>query len=698
MLKTKWVVGAVAAMALAVGSRSFAEPDEQSKLEQITVLGLKSNEESGVGTKTDTPLVEVPQSISVIGADQMDLQGAQSLGQALGYTAGVNPDQYGLVDSRIDWFMVRGFPSSSPYIDGLSDVSRYTLMSPKVDPYGLDRLEILRGPSSVLYGQNVPGGLINAVSKRPQDEESGELAVQGGSWGRAEIRGDITGPLTDDHSLLYRLTGLVLDTGTQVEHVQDHHYFLAPALSWIPDESTAITFLSHILRQQDGFALQNLPAAGTLYPSSYGRVSTSLFTGEPSLNFATLTQWDVGYNAEHRFSSNWTVHQNLRFMHSELGLGYVAGYGQDADDPAVMDRFALQAQAHQNNFAVDTNAEGKFTTAGIDHTLLVGVDHTRSHDFWDEDDGSASSLNLSDPVYGGPISLVNDYVTDDTLHQTGVYAQDQMKVDSVVLTGSIRHDWALTDTKDVLGSTEIRQNDSALTGRGGAVYLFDNGLAPYMSYSTSFQPTVGTTYSGDPLLPTTAKQWEAGLKYQPKGTQSFAMLSAYTLDEHNVTTPDPNPEHPNQVVQTGAARVQGVELSSNLELAYGLSSTLAYTYMSSKITSATDDSLGKQLMDVAHHSASAWLNKKFDLPDDQHLILGAGVRYIGSRFGDDANTLLLSDSTQFDVMARYQIARWQLTLNVMNLTDRIVVAQCDSTARCFYDQRRDILVTAAYRW
>lgn len=697
----RWLsVASMGAIMLACAARASAQDASPAKpsqnSDQIVVNGQRSADVSAAGTKTDTPLIETPQSISVISAAEIDLQGAQSLGEALRYSAGVNAEQYGGVDQRIDWFMVRGFPTSAPYIDGLTTNSRYTLMAPKVDPYGADRIEVLRGPSSVLYGQNIPGGLVNIVSKRPLDVAAGEVSVQTGSYGRIQGQVDLTGPLDSSGTLLYRLTGSALSAGTQVDHVDNHHYFLAPALTWRPDGATSITFLSHVERQDDGFALQNLPAAGTLYPSPLGKVSTSLFTGEPSLNFATLTAWDVGYNAERKLTPDWTIRQNLRFAHSNLGLGYVAGYGQEADQPQLMDRFSLEAHAHQENFAVDTSLEGHVATGPIKHTLLVGVDYARSHDFWSEADGDAAPLDITHPVYGGPIDLTVDFVTDDTLDQVGLYAQDQMKIDRLVLTGSIRQDWARTETIDKLGGSDLDQHDHAFTGRGGAVYLFDNGLAPYVSYSTSFQPTIGTTFAGVPLRPTTARQWEGGVKFQPKGSRSFVTLSAYSLDERNVTTADP--DHPDQLVQTGGARVRGIELSGNLDLGQGFAIIPAYTYMDSRITDANDGTVGNRLQDVASHSASLWLDKRVALDSRQSVTLGGGIRYVGPRFGDNTNDIHLPGNTQVDALIRYDLTRWELSLNVRNLTDETSIATCDSIARCFYNERRSILATLGYHW
>ena len=688
------LLGGVAWLCLSAAGAARAE---SGPVDEVTVTGARSAQSSEAATKTDTPLIEAPQSISVIPAATVDLQGAQSLGEALRYSAGVNAEQYGGVDQRIDWFMIRGFPNSAPYIDGLNSNSRYTLMSPKVDPYGLERIEVLRGPSSVLYGQNIPGGLINAVSKRPQDAAGGEVALQTGSYGRLQGMLDLTGPLDSDLGLDYRLTAMGLDSGTQVDHVENRHSFVAPAFSW-HDDKTRFTLLTHYEHQQDGFALQNLPAAGTLYPSPYGTVSTSLFTGEPDLNSATLSQWDVGYDFEHKFSPDWIVRQNLRFARIDVGLGYVSGYGQDSAQPQVMDRFSLEAHAHQQNFAMDTNVEGHLQTGPLQHTVLAGVDYSRSHDDWAEADGDAAPLDLTHPAYGGPIDLVLDYVTDDRLEQTGLYGQEQIRVGGLILTGSVREDWARTETYDVLGGDGLKQDDAALTGRGGIVYLFDDGLAPYFSYSTSFIPTIGTTYDGTPLRPTTARQWEGGVKYQPRGGTSFAMVSLYDLEEKNVTTADPDPDHPNQVVQTGAARVRGIEISGDADLGYGVTAGLAYSYMQSRITAANDGTEGNRLPDAPRHGASLWLDKAFTLDGGDRLTVGGGARYLGERYGDDANLLLLPSDTQYDAVLRYERDHWRFTLNARNVSDERVIATCDSTARCFYNERRSILATLGYRW
>ncbi|WP_260929447.1 TonB-dependent siderophore receptor [Novosphingobium sp. 9] len=668
----------------------------------IVITGQRIIDSSDTATKTDTPLIETPQSISTISASQLQAQGVQSLGEALRYSAGVNAEEYGGLDSRLDQYMIRGFQTSMPYVDGLTTQSRYTLLSAKVYPYGAQSIEVLRGPSSVLYGQNVPGGLVNVVSKRPQDVASGEVGLQTGSYGRIEGHADITGPLTSDGTLLYRLTGEVLSSGTQIHHVDQHHYFVAPSLSWQPDAQTSVTVLSHFVRQNDGYAWQSLPAEGTLQSAPFGKIPTSLFTGEKALNFATLTQWDIGYNAQHSFSSDWTIHQNLRFSRAEVGLGYVAGSGLQTDEggnaTSIMDRYALKAHAQQKNFAVDTNLEGRFMTGPVQHTLLVGLDYSHAYDHWKEWDGSADPLDLTDPVHSDNISLDLDFITRDTLDQVGLYGQDQMKIGKLSLVGSVREDWARTRTteNDKYSVSNLLQKNDALTGRIGAVYQFDNGLAPYVSYSTSFQPTIGTTYDGSAMKPTTAKQWEGGVKFQPKGSRSFVTASVYSIRERNVTTADP--DHDNFEIQTGGVRVQGLELSGDLDLGHGLTANAAYAHMDSKITKSNDGDVGNRMEDVPRDSGSLWLDERLLVRDAQHLNLGAGVRYMGPRYGDTANSLRIPASTQFDAMIGYDIGRWSIVLNIQNLTDKTSVATCTSASRCFYNDRRSILGSLNYRW
>jgi iron complex outermembrane recepter protein len=655
--------------------------------------------DSRSGTKTDTPLIETPQSISVITRDQMTAQAASTIGEALRYTPGVIGEQFGGLDTTVDYFTVRGFPNQFPFIDGLSTQTFFTVLAPTVDAYALERIDVLRGPSSVLYGQNIPGGLINLVTKQPTSEPLHEVSLQTGNHGMVGGQFDFGGPLTRDGVLLYRVTGDVSDTGTQTRHVHERRFYIAPALTWKPSTDTRLTLLSHFSSRDGGEPTAALPAIGTLYPSPYGKISTGLFVGEPNFNQFKRTEAALGYAFEHRFNDTVTVRQNARYMHANLGQEIV-GVSDLQPDLATVDRYAYGARANVDTFNVDTQAEFKFDTGPLQHTALIGVDHIHSVDRWAERDASfVPPLNLYNPVYGASILLPPvDYSVQHTLDQTGAYVQDQIHFGHWVATIGGRKDWSSTEEFNRLTDQVDQKNDAdKFTYRAGLVYLFDNGFAPYASYSTSFQPGLGDTFNNAALKPVTAQSAEIGVKYQPAGQSSFAMLSAYNLRQQNVVEPDYLHPQGNFVTQTGAIRVRGVELSSVTDLGAGLNLTAAYTYMDGTITASDQGYTGHRAQDVPRHMANLWLDKTLQQGVLKGFGFGGGVRYIGPQYGDQANTLPLPSTTLVDAVLHYDLPQWRFSVNAQNLLDRIYV-NCQSSTYCSYNLRRSVLARATYRW
>lgn len=655
---------------------------------------------SATGSKTDTPLVETPQSISVITADQMQAQAVQSVGQALRYTPGVIGEQYGGLDTTIDYYTVRGFPNQFPFVDGLPTETFFTLLAPAVDPYALERIDVLRGPASVLYGQNIPGGLINLVTKRPTDEPLHEVSFDVGSHGSVGGRFDLAGRATGDGTLLYRVTGEAGVTGSQVDFQTDKRFFIAPALTWKPSADTTFTLLSHFGYRNSSDPSVDLPAVGTLYPGPGGaRIGTGTFDGEPDLNQTRRTEAAIGYEFEHRFSDAFTVRQNLRYTHVNLDKDVVGNAGLE-DDLATIDRYAFSAKASADTFTIDNQAQFRFDTGALRHTALVGVDYIHSIDRWAENDAtSVPSLNLYAPVYGGPITLGGvDYSVEHHLDQVGLYAQDQIRLGKLVATFGVREDWSSTDEYDrIAGATDQGNDANRFTYRAGVVYLFDSGFAPYLSYSTSFQPGLGTTFDHSALKPTTGQSIEAGVKYQPPGGKSFAMLSVYNILQKNVVEPDFDHPDGNFVVQTGAQRVQGVELSGVADLGDGLSATAAYTYMDGEITESDQGFAGNRAQNVPRNMASVWLDKTFRQGPLKGFGLGGGVRYIGPQYGDQANSVKMPSTTLVDAAVHYDIDRWRFAVNVQNLFDRVYV-NCQSSNYCAYGLRRSVLGRATYQW
>jgi len=657
--------------------------------------------QSTTGSKTDTPIIETPQSISVVTADQMDAQAAGSLGESFRYTPGITAEQWG-TDMRGYGIKIRGFDANdnSFYKDGLQLQGTNYVSFMTLDTYGAERLELLRGPASVLYGQNGPGGLINYVSKRPTAEPQYEVEAGAGSFDRFEGRFDFSGPITEDGALQYRAIGLARDSDTQIDYVEADRIFFAPSLTW-EGEDTTLTLLAHYQRDDAGWGTQFLPASGTVLYNPNGEIPVSRFVGEPDFDKYQLDQFAIGYQLEHRFNDVFTVRQNARYayIHNDSQLVYGVGL---AGDPAqrLVARVGDESESELGSVAVDNQAQAKFDTGPVAHTALLGVDFQ----YYDFSDRGAmydvAPLDLFDPDYGAELS--NKFLYEDSDHmqrQIGIYAQEQAKLfDQLVVVLGGRYDFARSESEEEVFDTESTTTDSAFTGRAGLVYLFDNGLAPYASYSESFMPVIGTDAAGNPFKPEEGRQYEVGLKYQPSGWNSFVTVSLFDLVKQNVLTPDPA-DPVNSQVQTGEIRSRGIELEGVASFDSGLDITLAYTFLDAEITkSNVAGEQGNRPERTAKHSASLWADYTIPEGDLAGLGLGAGARYIGPTFGDNLEALRLPGYTLFDASIHYDWNNVRFQLNGSNLTDKAYVASCYTETSCFYGERRAVFGTVTYRW
>ncbi|WP_166931426.1 TonB-dependent siderophore receptor [Asaia sp. As-1742] len=682
---------------------------KQQPTERITVRGQSERYVANKGTtatKTDTALIQTPQSVVEITSAQIRDQNAQTLGAILRYAPGVQGELWGGTDLRFDTFVLRGFPVSMPYMDGLNTLSRYTLLSPSIQAYGVDRADVLLGPSSVLYGQNAPGGLVNVTSKRPTDTPLHEVIAEAGNYGHARGAFDLGGPLALNGKVTYRLTGEIIDSGTQVDHVHDSRYYIAPSLTFHLNTKTDLTLLAHYQRIDGGFLNQYLPAQGTLTEAPFGRIPTSLFIGQPGDGF-TRVEWAVGYQFLSHLTDYLSVRQNLRFTRIDYKQKQTLGAGIEPGT-TLLDRFYLGADSWQNNLAVDSAAIYSHPIGSVASKATLGVDYLNAHDGWFEVDGSAQSLDIRHPVYNGTSQFEDIFQSNDLLQQVGLYAQEQASWRHWHLTAGLRQDWAETRTWDNF-DTRVAPINHKLTGRVGLLYLFDNGLAPYASYSTSYQPSIGLDAQGAPLKPLTGEQYEAGIKYQPHGMDSFMTASAYQVTEHNVSTV--NPYNPSSVVQTGAIRVRGVELSGVADFGFGLKLTGSYTYMDGVINRAVPFAIGEatytiqgnRAPNVPKNSGNLWLDETLPQGRLKGLGGGIGVRYVDAREADRLNTVDLHAYTLADLTIHYSYRQWRTALNIQNLLDHRYVASCydnglGSVNDCFYGLRRTIFGNIAYRW
>ncbi|MBR0646129.1 TonB-dependent siderophore receptor [Plastoroseomonas hellenica] len=672
-----------------LGAQEAPQGSGTAVLPQIDVTGgapAFGATRSAAGTKTDTPIVESPQSISVIPRAFIEATGAQSMPEAVRYSAGVTTGVFGF-DPRFDQIYIRGFPVNllGDYRDGLRQAFSAGLLGFRTETYGLDRIVILRGPASVLYGQGPAGGLIDRISRMPSATPSGEVELSLGSHQRYQTSFDLTGPVGDGR-VLYRMTGVLRDAESEIPDAPDDRIYLSPAITWRPTDSTTITLYGHY--QQD-----SLIASAAYYTRPDGR-PTRVRTDDPSFARFLQNQYQAGYRVEHRATDAITIRQHLRYGQADLQAGYLGGTGTVGN---TVSRSATWLEESLQSFGVDTQAELRFATGPLGHTVLAGVEYFRQRSDFNMGVGPAPSLNLANPVYGLAVArpALTASRSRQTLNQLGVYLQDQIRIaDRVVVTIGGRHDWTETDTLNRLTGVTTTQDPSAFAGRIGIVYLDPSGLAPYANYSESFSPQLGTDRFGRPFEPLRGRQFEVGLRYQPPGSESLVTASLFHINLENTLTTDPV----NRAfsVQTGEQRSRGVELEAQLVLGGGFSMLGSYTFQDVETVASNGADLGKRPVGIPQHVAALWTN--WQAPEGRlaGLSLGLGLRYNGSSYRDTANTRENGDSLLVDASIRYDVGPWRATLSGQNLGDT-ATTNCQPGI-CYWGPGRTVLASLGYRF
>ncbi|MFM0736456.1 TonB-dependent siderophore receptor [Paraburkholderia xenovorans] len=658
--------------------------------------------QGSAATKTGTPIHETPQSISVIGRDQLDDRNVTTLNDALHYTAGVAT--YYSNDTRNDAFNIRGFSSDFFYLDGsrLPAVPGRALDQWRVDPYQLERIEVVKGPSSVLYGLGEPGGVVSMVSKMPTDYTRGQVDLLAGSFNHYGVGIDTSGPVDADKRLLYRFIAQETYSQNQVDSVHGTRTLVAPSVTLRPSADTSLTLMATYLHDNTMDSNNFLPYYGTVAPTIFGQhISPSLATSNPNYENYDKTQYSFSYLFEHHFDPNWTFKQNFRYSHLDLNNQALFGYALSADQQTIQ-RAAMNLQSSFNDVDVDNQLQGKVKTGPVDHTVLVGFNFTNQNFYDSEGYSYGHPLNLYNPTtLNDPIIApsFNDTQLHQVQRQFGVYVQDQMKYRKWVLVLSGREDWVSSTSKELVAGTNTDQHNSAFSGRAGLMYLFDSGIAPYVSYSTAFTPVIGTSAYNTPFTPLRSKQVEVGVKYQPTFMNATFSAALFDLRQNNALTDAPDPALTGSV-QTGQIRSRGLELEATAELTENLKLLAAYTYQDVGITqgSPLDPTVGKTPTATPRNLASLWLDYSLSAGPLRGLGFGAGVQYVGSSFATSDNSLSVGSFTVADAAVHYAIPHWRFVLSANNLFDRTYVARCGNTTRCQYGERRNVLLTARYSW
>lgn len=656
------------------------------------------------GTKTNTPIIETPQSLSVIGSEQIrDQKLVSKFDEVLRYTPGVVGGTFGQ-DIRNDWILIRGFKAQeeSLFLDGLQLFST-SYATWKLQPFNLERVEILRGPSAILYGGSAPGGLVNAVSKLPPAEPIRFIEAGVNNFGNAYTQFDFGGPVAtqpENGKLLYRLVGQVQGGGTQTDFVNDNNYFIAPSLTWMPDADTRFTVFG--MASYNTTRAQNfLPYVGTVTAAPFGRIPTDLFAGDTAVDQFRRQQQTVGYQFEKNLSDNATFRQNARVGHVDVTYTGLYGIGY-ATTPAAANlaRGNFIALNDATQLGLDSQFEYRFATGPFSHTALIGLD--LKHYAIDDRQGfgPGTNLNLLNPVYGTN-TVFNGALYQDgylTQGQVGLYLQDQIKWNRFTLVLSGRNDWVDQINNNRIGPNQNRE-DSKFSGRAGLIYNFDSGFAPYVSYATSFNPVVGTNYStGNLLLPETGEQTEIGLKYQPPGLDARFGIALFDLKRKNALTTDPN----NVLfqIQNGEVTSRGIELEAEANITRDLKLVASYTNYDLFVSKDLDPTLiGTVPTNTPREFASLWADYTIREGWLNGLGFGAGVRYIGSSFADTANLLPVPSVVLGDLAVHYEWGKgWRAAVNVLNIADTTYVASCALASSCYYGDRRRVTGSISYKW
>ncbi len=684
--------------------------DEENKPEEENTVYVTGKMTRYSATKSDTPIVETARSIAIETNQQIIDKGALTLDDTYTYTAGVFGETFGYA-TRGDWVRVRGLDVPQ-YQDSLQSLfGNYNNARP--DIYTLEQVEILKGPASVLYGKGSPGGIVNVVSKTPQETQQTELVLQLGSFDRGQIAIDSTGKLTDDGNWLYRVIALSRTSDTQVNYVEDNATVIAPSITWRPSLETEFTLLINDTSIDSDTAAQFLPIYGTLLPAPNAqRVDNSVYAGDTDFNHYDTETTSYTLLAAHNLSQNWELEATARYTdgsadYQQAWTSFIGGdrwvYNSDGSlyEEGLVPRSFYRSDATSEQSAFDFRLRGYLETGSVKHEVLIGTQYqaveTGSAGYYawavgfdpvsrqpDATFGDNFWINLFNPTYGNipPAALTDSLYAVNavtSIDDIGIYISDKITVENWHIMLGVRYD----ETETKVAATQ--QKDDALSSSIGALYEFSNGLSPYISYAESFEPVIGDNGNGEPLKPQQGEQVEVGIKYQPQSFPALFTLAYFDLEQSNLTDPSGLPGSFEQ--QRGVAEISGVEFEMLATLG-----DFDWEINLSEIEATSAE--GFRIASLPETQASTWLTYR---PESNNFRAGFGARFMSERF-DGIDTLSTPSVTLFDLMLGYQFSQFDLAINARNLTDKKYFATCLARGDCFPGDQQNITARISYRF
>ncbi len=537
---------------------------------------------TGTAMKVEVPMAETPRAVSVVNREALDQHAVLQLDEALRYRSGILTGLYGS-DNNTDWFKVRGFDAAS-YLDGsIQFGSGYYLWTP--EPFGLESVEVLKGPASMLYGVAPPGGVINAISKRPTATPQGQVDLQLGSRDHRQVGVDVSDALSD--SSRYRMVALYKERDGVLTGTYNDRVYLAHSVTFDLSDRTSLTLLASFLHDEGVPTNGFFPVYGTLNTSG-GQIDPATNLSQPDYDRNRNTQISTGYELAHQLNQSWEFKQKVRFNYNDLQLRQTYIYPWAAwpatpdENMPVRGRGMIYRDGNTKSATMDNQMVGYWNTDSTEQTLLLGVDLQRHVNKGMEADSWMGTIDTQHPDYSGFPGFDESTATyqKTTMAQEGIYAQHQIRWDDRwLLTGGGRFDYVETHNISKKYDRDEKQYDHALSLSGSLMYLADNGISPYLAYSESFlmlpgiDPNTKTSYKSRE-----GKLYEAGVKYAPAFLDGYINLALFDLEQSNALVSSGS----GQQTQAGEMTSQGIELEGSVQATDALRLTAAYTYTDAK--------------------------------------------------------------------------------------------------------------------
>ncbi len=621
------------------------------------------------GTRTDTPVRDIPQSIQVIPqkviTDQQIIRFDEALGNVSNVIAG------GFDTSSEARYTIRGFDDAPILIDGF----RQYAFAEVPETANLERIEVLKGPASILYGEIQPGGIINAVTKKPLAKPFYEAEIQFGNYGLIRPRIDLSGPLNEDKSQRYRLNLSYLNNESFRGFDQNfEQFFVAPVLTWKLGENTDLTVEAQYSNRRRPFDAGLVASGDRVIDVPRDRI-----INEPD-DYIDRTFISTAYSLEHRFNDKWTLRNGFRYATSRVYTDRLTIPTSFDETTGIVDRVYALDDFYSDDYSLQSSVVGKFATGGIKHTLLFGLDlnRTNSSSFAESNFFTPSQLNIFNPVYGATprtgldiLLLDRESVTD----RLGIYLQDEIAFfENLKLVAGIRYEAVKQDITNrpslFYPGEDTSQFNDAWTPRVGIVYQPSKEVSVYASYSQSFNPNIDSfDVNGNPLQPEQGEGYEVGVKTELLEGKLSATASYFNITKQNVATTDPSFPGLGISIATGEQRSRGFEFDISGQILPGWNIIAAYAYTDAEVTADNTIPIGNRLPGVPRHSASLWTTYEIQRGSLQGLGLGVGFNYIEEREGDLENSFKLDSYFLTNAAIFYRRDNWRFALNFKNIFD-----------------------------